>query len=106
MKKIEAIIKGRKFTEKLFGLKKRSINRALDAAADDAEEQKEAAVMEYENLLVQLANDDVDYKETLNGMIKAQQTIHDADATIKLINKVKADLDAEVEDADNSAKEA
>lgn len=98
MKKIEAIIKGRKFTEKLFGLKKRSINRALDAAKDDAEGQKEEALVEYENLLVQLANDDVDYKTTINGMIKAQQTIHDADATIALIDKVKADLEAEVEE--------
>lgn len=98
MKKIEAIIKGRKFTEKLFGLKKRSINRALDAAKDDAEGQKEEALVEYENLLVQLANDDVDYKTTINGMIKTQQTIHDADATIALIDKVKADLEAEVEE--------
>lgn len=98
MKKIEAIIKGRKFTEKLFGLKKRSINRALDAAKDDAEGQKEEALVEYENLLVQLANDDVDYKTTINGMIKTQQIIHDADATIALIDKVKADLEAEVEE--------
>lgn len=98
MKKIEAIIKGRKFTEKLFGLKKRSINRALDAAKDDAEGQKEEALVEYENLLVQLANDDVDYKTTINSMIKTQQTVYDADATIALINKVKADLEAEVEE--------
>lgn len=98
MKKIEAIIKGRKFTEKLFGLKKRSINRALDAAKDDAEGQKEEALVEYENLLVQLANDDVDYKTTINSMIKTQQTIYDADATIALIDKVKADLEAEVEE--------
>lgn len=41
MKKIDALIKGRKFTEKLFGIKKRSINRALDSAIDDVERQKE-----------------------------------------------------------------
>lgn len=42
MKRIEAIIKGRKFTEALFGLKKKQIRRALEAAADNAEKQKEA----------------------------------------------------------------
>lgn len=98
MKKIEAIIKGRKFTEKLFGLKKRGINRALDSASDDAERQKEEALVEYEKLLVQLADDNVNYKSTVNKMIETQQKIHDADATISLLSKVKADLEAEVEE--------
>ena len=62
MKKIDIIMKGRKFTEKLFGLKKKNINRQLDSAKDNFEEQKENAVIEYENLLVKLAEDKVDYK--------------------------------------------
>lgn len=101
MKKIEAIIKGRKFTEKLFGIKKRSINRALDSAKDNFEEQKENATVEYENLLVKLADDNVDYKFTINRMIAQQQIIVDADNSIELINKIKADLESEVEEPEN-----
>lgn len=101
MKKIEAIIKGRKFTEKLFGLKKRSINRALDSAKDNFEEQKENAIVEYENLLVKLADDDVDYKFIINRMIEQQQIIVDADNSIELINKIKSDLESEVEEPED-----
>ena len=43
MKRIEAIIKGRKFTETLFGLKKKQIRRAIEAAEDNAEKQKDDA---------------------------------------------------------------
>lgn len=96
MKKIDAIIKGRKFTEKLFGIKKRSINRALDSAKDNFEEQKENALVEYENLLLKLTDDNVDYKYTINRMIEQQQIIHDAENSIELIGEIKADLETEV----------
>lgn len=96
MKKIDIIIKGRKFTEKLFGLKKKSINRALDSAVDNFEEQKETALLRYENLLVKLADDDVDYKRVINDMIDQQQIITNADSSIELIDKIKSDLDSEV----------
>lgn len=98
MKKIDALIKGRKFTEKLFGIKKRSINRALDSAIDDVERQKEQATLDYENLLVRLADDDVDYKHIINQMIKRQQIIEDSAATVDLISKIKEDLNSEVGD--------
>lgn len=98
MKKIDAIMKGRKFTEKLFGLKKRNINRALDGAKDNFEEQKENALIDYENLLVKLSEDDVNYKDIINRMIDKQQIIQDATNSIELIDKIKADLEAEVED--------
>lgn len=98
MKKIDALIKGRKFTEKLFGIKKRSINRALDSATDDVERQKEQATLDYENLLVKLADDDVNYKSIINQMIDKQQIIEDSTATIELISRIKEDLNSEVED--------
>lgn len=98
MKKIDLLVKGRKLTEKLLGLKRKGIMRALDAAIDDLESQKENAVMDYENNLLKLADDKVDYKSVINAMISNQQTIHDADATIEVINKVKEDLESEVED--------
>ena len=98
MKKIDLIVKGKKLTEKLLGLKRKGINRALDAAVDDLESQKEKAVMDYENNLLKLADDDVNYKKVINDMISNQQTISDADATIEVINKVKEDLESEVEE--------
>lgn len=98
MKKIDALIKGRKFTEKLFGIKKRSINRALDSAIDDVERQKEQATLDYENLLLKLADDDVDYKSVLNQMISKQQIIEDSTSTVDLISRIKEDMNTEVED--------
>ena len=98
MKKIDALIKGRKFTEKLFGIKKRSINRALDSALDDIKRQKEEAIIDYENLLVQLADDNVDYKSTINKLISKKQIILDSESTSKAIEEVRADLNSEVEE--------
>lgn len=98
MKKIDLIVKGRKFTEKLLGIKRRGIYRALDAAIDDLESQKENAVVDYENNLLKLADDKVDYKQVINQMISNQQTIHDTNATIEVINKVKDDLESETEE--------
>ena len=97
MLKIDAIMKGRKFTEKLFSLKKKNIDRALEAARDNFEEQKENAIIEYENLLVKLAEDKVDYKSTINQMINQQQIISDAENSIEFINKVKNDLYTDVD---------
>lgn len=61
MKKIDAILKGRKFTDKLFGLKKRKINRALESAKDNAEKQKEDATIAYEEQFSKMAAADPDF---------------------------------------------
>lgn len=98
MKKIDLIIKGRKLTEKLLGLKRKGINRALDTAIDDLETKKENALVDYENNLLKLTDDKVDYKQVINSMIDNQQIIHDAEAIIEVINKVKEDLESEVEE--------
>lgn len=96
MKKIDALIKGRKFTEKLLGIKKRSINRALDSAFDDIERQKEQAIIDYENLLVKLADDDVNYKSVINQLIEKKQIIIDSESTVKALEEVRTDLNSEV----------
>lgn len=97
MKRIDAIIKGRKFTENLFGLKKKQINRAIEAASDNAEKQKEEAAIAYEKLFSSMAEDAADYQCIINQMIQHKQTIISADATIKAIAEIKADLGAEIE---------
>lgn len=96
MKRIEAIIKGRKFTEALFGLKKKQIRRAIEAASDNAEKQKEEAAIAYEGLFSRMAEDDADYQSIIREMIQHKQTIISADATIKAISAIKADLEEEV----------
>lgn len=96
MKRIEAIIKGRKFTEALFGLKKRQIRRALEAAADNAEKQKEEAGMAYEELFSKMADDDAGYNDIIRRMLEHKQTIISAGATLEAIDEIKADLESEV----------
>lgn len=97
MKRIEAIINGRKFTEKLFGLKKKQIYRALEAAADDAEKQKEDAAIAYENMFARMSEEGACYEGIIGDMLAQKQTILSADITIKAVAEIRADLDAEVE---------
>lgn len=98
MKKIQAIIKGRKFTDKLFGLKQRQIRRALEAAKDNAEKQKEDASIAYEQLFANMADEDADYEGIIRRMLQHKQTIISAEATIKAVEGIKADLESEVPD--------
>lgn len=100
MKKIDALIKGRKFTEKLLGIKKRSIKRNLEAVIDDVNRQKEEASIKYDELLLELTDDKVDYKEIINKLITQKQIMIDSEATIKAIMEVKDDLNSEVDDTE------
>lgn len=97
MKRIDVIIKGRKFTEKLFGLKKKQINRVIEAAADNAEKAKEDATIAYEALFNAMAEDNADYQGIISKMVGHKQTIISANATLKALAEIRADLDAEVE---------
>lgn len=101
MIKLDIIMKGKKFAEKLFGIKKRQINRALEDALDNIEKQKVNAETEYDDLLVKLADDNVDYKATINKMIKCRETIMNADDTYKIIKEVKDDLYSEVKESED-----
>lgn len=105
MKRIEAIIKGRKFTEALFGLRKKQIRRALEAASDNAEKQKEEAALAYEQLFSALGADNPNYQSIINDMIRNKQTIISADATIKAVAEIRADLDAEIVVDDTDIKD-
>ena len=100
MKRIEAIIKGRKFTEKLFGLRQRQIKRAIEGAKDNAEKQREDATIAYEELFSKLAEETPDYQHIIAKMLEHKQTIISADETIRAIEAIKADLEAEVGDVE------
>lgn len=101
MKRIDAIIKGRKFTEKLFGLKQKQIRRAIEAATDSAEKQKEDALIAYEGLFARMAEDGADYESIINQMLEQKELVHSADITIEALGEISADLDSEVEVDEN-----
>lgn len=103
MKKIDIILKGRKFAEKLFGTKKKGIRLALETAENNLEQQKNKAMDDYETSLLKLADDNVDYKMIINQMIDYYQKIINAENTIELINKIKSDLETEIEDGNDTA---
>lgn len=105
MRKIDAIIKGKKFVDKLFGVKKRVINRALDDALDNIERQKINAQVTYEELLVKLADDNFDIKHIINQMIAQRQIILNSEETVKAIQEIKEDLNSEVEEENVSDDE-
>ena len=98
MKKLQALLRGEKFTDKLLELKEKEINRKLEAYKDEQETEKANAEIEYEKLLHSLACPQVDYKSVLCAMVECKQRIIDADATLQAIAEVEADLDAEVDE--------
>ncbi len=97
MTKLEAIINGRKLTEKLFGLKRSQVKRALEAAKDNAEKQKEDASVAYDELFAKMADEDADYQSIINAMLCHKQLIISADEAIEAIKK---DLDTEIPEAE------
>ena len=96
MKKIKAILKGCKFTDKLFGLREKEINRKLDAAKDKCEEQKIKGQLAYEKALNRLGDDNVCYEDVINSMIRAKQDILEAEDTLKAIDEIIKDLNSDV----------
>lgn len=98
MKKLQALLRGEKFTEKLLELREREVARKLEAYKDEQEAEKENAEIEYERLLHSLACPNVDYQEALIAMVECKQRIADADATLEAIEEIEADLNAEVDE--------
>lgn len=97
MKKLEAILKGCKLFDKIFGLREKEIRRKLEAAKDECEEVKIRCQLAYEQSLEKLGAEDVDYGRVINDMIVAKQGIIDADATLKVIKEIEKDLESEVD---------
>ena len=97
MKKLTAILKGRKLIDKLFSLREKEIRRKLDAAKDECEEKKVKAQIDYETAMKKLGDESVDYKRVINEMITAKQSILEAEETLKAIKEIEKDLDSEAE---------
>lgn len=96
MKKLTAILNGRKLLDKLFGVREKAIRRKLEAAKDKCEEKKIKAEMEYETAMNRLGDDDVDYESVLNDMLHAKQQIFEAEDTLAALQEIEEDLESEV----------
>ncbi len=97
MKKLEAILKGRKFLDELFGLREKEIRRKLEAAKDECLEAEINWKISYKEAMQKLGEKDVDYGKVLNDMITAKEGIMSAQATLKVIEEIGKDLDENVE---------
>ena len=97
MKKLEAILKGCKFVDKLFGLREKEIRRKLEAAKDECKEAEINWQIAYEEAMQKLGEKDVDYGTVLNEMVAAKEGIANAKATLKYICEIEKDLEENVE---------
>lgn len=96
MKKIDLILNG-KVDAKLIDTKKSKITKAIEVGILNAEDEKLSKELEYERLLVALGGN-VEYSDILEQMIEIKQDILIIEAGIHAMQKVQADLDAEVAD--------
>lgn len=97
MKKLEAILRGCKFVEKLFGLREKEIRRKIEAAKDECKEAEINWQISYEKAMEKLGEKDVDYGKVLNDMITAKEGIMSAQATLKVIDEIEKDLNENVD---------
>lgn len=104
MKKLEAILKGCKFVDKLFGLREKEIRRKLEAAKDECKEAEINWQISYEEAMQKLGEKDVDYGAVLNDMITAKEGIANAKATLKFVCEIEKDLEENVEIAEEDKK--
>lgn len=100
MKKIDLILNG-KVDAKLIDTKKAKITKAIEVGILNAEDEKLSKELEYERLLVALGGN-VEYSDILEQMIDIKQDILVIEAGIHAMQKVQADLDAEVEATDTA----
>lgn len=96
MKKLEAILKGRQFLDKLFVLREKEIRRK-EAAKDECKEAEINWQISYEEAMQKLGEKDVNYEQVLNDMITAKEGIINAQATLKVICEIEKDLNENVE---------
>ncbi len=97
MKKLEAILKGCSFIDKLFSLREKEIRRKLEAAKDECKEAEINWQISYEQAMQKLGEKDVDYEKVINDMVTAKEGIMSAQATLKVIEEIEKDLDENVE---------
>jgi hypothetical protein len=98
MKKIEAILKGCKMVDKLFGLREKEIRRKIEAAMDECESIKVESAIAYVNALNKLGEKDVNYEDVINTMMEAKGEILSAETTLKIIKEIEKDLNSECDE--------
>lgn len=96
MKKLDAILQGCDFEDRLLELREKTIKRNLEAAKDSVESARVNAEIDYENLCQKLGLKDVNYETIINQMITRKEVIISAEATLKAIAEIEEDLASEV----------
>lgn len=104
MKKLEAILRGCSFIDKLFSLREKEIRRKIEGAKDECEERKVEHQIAYEEAMKKLGEKNVDYRAVLNSMISAKQGIIDAESTLKVLEEIEKDLNEEVDITEEDKK--
>ena len=97
MKKLEAILRGCSFIDKLFSRREKEIRRKLEAAKDECKEAEINWQTSYEQAMQKLGEKDVNYEQVINDMVTAKEGIMSAQATLKVIEEIEKDLDENVE---------
>ena len=98
MKKIDLILNG-KVDAKLIDTKKAKITKAIEVGILNAEDDLLGKELEYANAMAQLGGVQ-QYEPTLCDLVRIKQKITDIKAGIEALKAVQADLDEEVEVAD------
>lgn len=104
MKKLEAILKGCSFVDRLFSLREKEIHRKFEAAKNECEAAKVNWQISYEEAMKKLGEKEVDYGKIINDMITAKEGIINAEATLKAIKEIETDLNDEVEITEEDKK--
>ena len=101
MKKIDLILNG-KVDAKLIDTKKAKITKAIEVGILNAEDDLLGKELEYERLLVSLGGN-AEYSDILASLVTIKEDILIIKASIHALKEVQADLDEEVEVADEEA---
>lgn len=94
MKKIDAILKG-KLDEKLVGTKKMKIEKAIEVAILNAEEEIITLECKYQDLMMNLATSS-DISSVISKLADIKQSIVDIKWGIRALHALKKDLNSEV----------
>ena len=101
MKKIDLILNG-KVDAKLIDTKKAKITKAIEVGILNAEDDLLGKELEYERWLATLGGN-AEYSDVLKNLVDIKLTIIDIKSGIEALKAVQADLDEEVEVADEEA---
>lgn len=104
MNKLDLILKKQSVSGKLFDLQKIKILSELDAYIDEVRLSKNEAEIKYEQYCNDFGIEGVDVKRTFNKIVDCKEEILNCDETLKVLEEIKADLNQEILEDENTKK--